>query len=133
MFNKWHALLNRYFLREVVSFKEPITFLTGTDLQKKIWDGIAEIPYGSVQSYLTVANRVGIKNGARVVGGACAANPIPIIIPCHRVVHQDGYLGGYSAGSGIAIKKKLLAIEGVLPSIKNKGGIRSVYLRNEQT
>ena len=109
-FKYWRNLLDRYFCGERVLFNEPVDLKKGTVLQKVIWDKIAQIPYGMVQSYQDIANQLGMKKSARVVGGACGVNPIPIIIPCHRVVHQNGSLGGYRCG--IKIKQELLAIEG---------------------
>jgi methylated-DNA-[protein]-cysteine S-methyltransferase len=110
-FKKWHRLLNRYFGGEKVVWNEPILFTTGTVLQKKIWRALSQIPYGTVQSYQEVAHYIGMKKGARVVGGACARNPIPIVIPCHRVVRHDGSLGGFRCG--VQTKKRLLSIEGI--------------------
>jgi O-6-methylguanine DNA methyltransferase len=109
---KWCGLLGRYFSGEPVSFSERVSFLTGTDFQKKVWGALAEIPYGTVASYQSVANRLRLPQHARAVGMACGANPLPVIIPCHRVVQSNGSLGGYTGG--IAIKKRLLAIEGWL-------------------
>ncbi len=111
-FKNWHTLLNRYFSGERVIFDEPIFLTTGTVLQKNIFHKIARIPYGAVRSYQDIANQLGMSTYARVVGGACGANPIPIVIPCHRVVQKNGCLGGYRCG--IEIKKSLLAIEGGL-------------------
>ena len=80
----------------------------GTEFQKIVWDAMTDIPYGSTASYGEIAEYIGHPRSARAVGTACGCNPIPIIIPCHRVVASDG-LGGYSGG--LAIKKKLLEIE----------------------
>ncbi len=80
----------------------------GTEFQKMVWDAMTDIPYGSTASYGEIAEYIGRPRSARAVGTACGCNPIPIIIPCHRVVASDG-LGGYSGG--LAIKKKLLEIE----------------------
>lgn len=81
----------------------------GTPFQVLVWEGLMQIPYGQVISYGELANRIGRANSARPVGNAAGANPIPIIVPCHRVVSSRG-LGGYS--SGIEIKKMLLRLEG---------------------
>ncbi len=113
-FEKCHDSLDRYFSGAKITFNEPILFRTGTDLQKKVWGVLATIPYGTVWSYQDVADRLNMPNGARVIGGACGSNPIPIIIPCHRVIRHDGSIGGYSGG--IALKRKLLAQEGVFYS-----------------
>ncbi len=80
----------------------------GTEFQKAVWEAMYDIPYGSTATYGEVAEYIGRPGAARAVGVACGANPVPIIIPCHRVVASDG-IGGYSGG--LAIKKKLLEIE----------------------
>jgi O-6-methylguanine DNA methyltransferase len=69
------------------------------------------IPFGQTRSYAWLAKQVEGKNKARAVGAACGSNPIPILIPCHRVIREDGGLGGY--GGGLGIKKKLLKMEGL--------------------
>ncbi len=81
----------------------------GSEFQKKVWNELQKIPYGIVISYSQLAKRVGNLNSIRAVGKANATNPIPIIIPCHRVVGKDGSLVGYSAG--LKIKNKLLRLE----------------------
>jgi methylated-DNA-[protein]-cysteine S-methyltransferase len=85
---------------------------TGTPYQKRVWAALADIPYGHTCSYGAIAARVG--GSARAVGGANGANPIPIVIPCHRVVGSTG-LGGYSGGDGLETKRWLLALEQGLP------------------
>jgi methylated-DNA-[protein]-cysteine S-methyltransferase len=90
-------------------FKSNPVALLGTPFQVLVWKGLMEIPYGQVISYNALAKRIGKPNSARAVGNAVGANPIPIIVPCHRVVSSRG-LGGYS--SGIEIKKTLLRLEG---------------------
>ncbi|MBI5894245.1 MAG: methylated-DNA--[protein]-cysteine S-methyltransferase [Deltaproteobacteria bacterium] len=86
--------------------------LKGTPFQKKVWNELRKIPFGKTLSYKDIAKRINKPNAHRAVGNACGKNPIPIIIPCHRVIAADGKLGGYS--SGLDIKKKLLKIEKVL-------------------
>lgn len=83
---------------------------TGTPFQKKVWSTLQKIPYGKTISYKELAEKSG--SVARAVGQANAANPIPIIIPCHRVINFSGKLGGYSCG--LEIKEKLLELEGAL-------------------
>ena len=82
----------------------------GTPFQISVWNELLKIPYGSVNTYGEIAERIGAPHAARAVGNAVGANPIPIIVPCHRVVATNGF-GGYSCG--IDIKKRLLQIEGV--------------------
>jgi methylated-DNA-[protein]-cysteine S-methyltransferase len=84
---------------------------SGTDFQRSVWKQMRAIPFGKTRSYAELAAR--LKSGPRAVGGACGKNPIPIIIPCHRVVASAGGLGGFSSPGGIDTKKRLLSIEGV--------------------
>ncbi len=81
----------------------------GTPFQQLVWRGLTEIPYGTVCGYGDLARSIGKPGAARAVGQANGANPIPIIIPCHRVIAADGSIGGYS--SGLPIKRRLLALE----------------------
>lgn len=82
--------------------------LNGTPFQKAVWKAMAKIPYGETRTYGWVAGKAGRPKAVRAVGNACSANPLPILIPCHRVVASNG-LGGFS--SGLALKKRLLAME----------------------
>lgn len=81
----------------------------GTPFQQRVWKGLTDIPYGRVISYGELARRIGMPGAARAVGQANGANPIPIVIPCHRVIAANGKIGGFS--SGLAIKRQLLAHE----------------------
>ena len=81
----------------------------GSDFQKRVWAALCTIPPGETRSYADIARVIG--SAPRAVGGANGANPIPIIIPCHRVVAADGSLGGYSGGEGPATKRFLLDLE----------------------
>jgi len=81
----------------------------GSAFQQRVWQALTRIPYGDVCGYGELAKRVGNPRAARAVGQANGANPIPIIIPCHRVVAGDGSIGGYSGG--LAVKRYLLALE----------------------
>jgi methylated-DNA-[protein]-cysteine S-methyltransferase len=90
--------------------------LTGaTAFAKRVWRVTGKIPYGEVRTYAWVAEKVGHPNSARAVGNALGSNPVPLFIPCHRVVAHDGGLGGFSGG--ISIKKLLLALESGQPSL----------------
>ncbi len=82
----------------------------GTAFQRKVWDALTEIPAGETRSYAEIGRAIGCRS-ARAIGQANGANPIPIFIPCHRVVAADGGLGGYSGGEGPATKRLLLDLE----------------------
>jgi len=81
----------------------------GTALQRAVWRGLQKIPYGTTISYGELARRVGNPKASRAVGSANGANPLPIVIPCHRVIASDGGLGGF--GGGLSTKETLLALE----------------------
>ncbi|HHO48939.1 MAG TPA: methylated-DNA--[protein]-cysteine S-methyltransferase [Desulfobacteraceae bacterium] len=93
-------------------FSLPLS-LTGTPFRLRVWEEIGKIPYGRTASYRDIALRLGHRNKARAVGGAANANPLPLIIPCHRVIGADGNLTGFAGGLGM--KKKLLRLEGMDP------------------
>jgi methylated-DNA-[protein]-cysteine S-methyltransferase len=105
--------LERYFARKLKRFDLPIE-PHGTDFQKRVWAMMRAIPYGETATYGGMAMALG--SGPRAVGMACGRNPIPIIVPCHRVLGSGGKEGGYSGGQGLPTKHKLLAIEGVVLS-----------------
>ncbi|GGJ25752.1 methylated-DNA--[protein]-cysteine S-methyltransferase [Neoroseomonas lacus] len=86
----------------------------GTAFQRKVWDALCTIPAGQTRSYLDIAQQVGCR-APRAIGQANGANPIPILIPCHRVVAANGALGGYSGGEGAATKRYLLDLERTAP------------------
>jgi len=86
--------------------------LVGTLFQQSVWRVIAKIPQGKVISYGDIAKRIGKPKASRAVGAACGANPVPYLVPCHRVVAANGGLGGFSGG--LDVKKRLLKAEGVL-------------------
>lgn len=81
----------------------------GTDFQKSVWDMMMKIPYGKTKTYKELAMLIGDPNASRAIGNACNKNPIPIVIPCHRVIGSDGDLTGYAGG--LDIKKYLLNLE----------------------
>lgn len=105
------AQLREYFSRIRREFDLPLD-LRGTPFQCRVWEELRRIPYGQSVSYGELARRVGRPGAARAVGQAVGANPIPIIVPCHRVVGADSSLVGY--GGGLEIKAALLRLEGVL-------------------
>lgn len=100
--------LEGYFARRRTTFELPLD-ARGTPFQERVWQELQKIPYGQTVSYGELAKRIGQPTASRALGGANGANPIPIIIPCHRVVGADGSLTGF--GGGIALKRKLLAFE----------------------
>jgi methylated-DNA-[protein]-cysteine S-methyltransferase len=108
------SMLIKYFKGQRQSFEVlPVDItLTGT-FRRQILELIRSIPFGAVRSYGEVAQSAGSPGAARAVGGAMASNPIPIIIPCHRVIAANGRLTGYSAPGGLKLKKNLLQMEGV--------------------
>lgn len=99
--------LSEYFQGNRVTFELPLE-VSGTEFQESVWGELLKIPSGETVSYAYVAQKIGKPKAARAVGGAVGANPIPIIIPCHRVMASNGAITGYSGGNGIQTKQKLL-------------------------
>jgi len=81
----------------------------GTDFQRRVWAAVAAIPYGETRAYAEIARAMGRPAAARAVGAANGANPLPLVVPCHRVIGSDGSLAGY--GGGLDVKRKLLEME----------------------
>lgn len=100
--------LNEYFAGERREFSVPI-MAEGTEFQKKVWRALVEIPYGETCSYSDIANEMGSPKAARAVGMANHVNPIPVIVPCHRVVGKGGKLVGYAGG--LDMKTTLIELE----------------------
>lgn len=100
--------LTEYFRGTRRVFRLPL-YLSGTAFQKKVWRRLMKIPYGQTISYAGLARAIGRPNAYRAVANACGQNPLPILIPCHRVIASDGKLGGYS--SGLKRKRWLLRHE----------------------
>lgn len=109
------AQLLSYFDGSRREFSFPVDWSAGTSFQRKVWKAITRIPYGRVRSYQWVAMRVGGKQYARAVGMALGANPVPIVVPCHRIIAHDGSLGGFSCG--LPLKRRLLKLEGTLAQL----------------
>ena len=97
-----------YFSGQCTVFTLPLA-PTGTEFQKRVWQALCRIPYGETVSYKEIARRIGNEKAVRAVGGANHRNPLPIFIPCHRVIGANGALVGY--GGGLKIKETLLALE----------------------
>lgn len=96
-----------------LSADEDKIILTGTAFQRGVWRVMAQIPAGRVLSYGDVAAKIGKPKAARAIGMACGANPVPYLVPCHRVIAASGKIGGFSGGEGVPVKRALLAAEGV--------------------
>ncbi len=104
--------LTEYLEGNRTSFDLPL-HLSGTEFQEAIWSALQEIPYGHKESYQALGKKAGRGKAPRAVGGAVGRNPLPIIVPCHRILASDGRITGYSGGNGIPTKKWLLDLEGV--------------------
>ncbi len=92
----------------------PVDLSGGTAFQRQVWQALREIPRGQTRSYGQIARQIGRPDASRAVGAACGANPVPLLVPCHRVVAANGKLGGFSGGAGW--KPRLLHAEGSWPS-----------------
>jgi methylated-DNA-[protein]-cysteine S-methyltransferase len=104
--------LDEYFTGRRQAFTVPVR-VSGTPFQQAIWDQLAEIPFGAVRGYGELGRATGRPSAGRAVGGAVGANPVPLLIPCHRVLASDARITGYSAGDGIPTKIWLLDHEGI--------------------
>src|SRR5215510_11905326 len=100
------------------SFNLSLDLSRGTSFQQKVWQTLRDVSYGQLRSYQWVALRVGGSQYARAVGNAVGANPMPIVIPCHRIVARDVSLGGFSGG--LPAKRKLLTLEGSLAELRSE-------------
>ncbi len=112
---EWHIFTTRA-LEEILAGRDPaelppFDLSRGTHFERRVWDELLRIPAGHTKSYGEIAEAVGDLKSARAVGAACGSNPIPVIIPCHRVLAANGKRGGYSGAAGW--KEKLLTREGV--------------------
>ena len=105
------AQLEEYFDGARRAFDLPLAAV-GTDFQRAVWRALGDIPYGTSRSYREIARTLGKPAAVRAVGAANGANPLPIVVPCHRVVGSDGRLTGYAGG--LDAKRLLLELEGVL-------------------
>ncbi|AIQ55785.1 cysteine methyltransferase [Paenibacillus borealis] len=105
-------LLRRYFAGEPVDFNSLALDLWGTPFQQEVWRGLLTIPHGEVATYKELAVRIGRPLAVRAVGTANGQNPLPVIVPCHRVIGANGTLTGYRGG--LQLKQELLQLEGIL-------------------
>jgi methylated-DNA-[protein]-cysteine S-methyltransferase len=101
--------LEEYFAGKRLVFRLPLDLDQGTGFQRRVWHALLQIPYGRTLSYKEVAHVIGQPSAVRAVGSANGANPLPIVVPCHRVVSSDGTMGGY--GGGLQVKQQLLELE----------------------
>jgi methylated-DNA-[protein]-cysteine S-methyltransferase len=101
--------LTMYFKGSKSDFSQKTKFLTGTEFERKVWNALMKIPFGETRSYKWVAEKVGRPAATRAVGRALSKNPIPVVVPCHRVIESDGSIGGFS--SGVETKRRLLDLE----------------------
>ncbi len=104
--------LGEYFEGARTTFDLPLHW-SGTRFQEAIWSELTKIPFGHKLTYDQLGQRAGLGRAPRAVGGAVGRNPIPIIVPCHRILGASGTITGYSAGDGIPTKEKLLRHEGI--------------------
>lgn len=107
----WTKALQEYFKGREFDLHLPVD-VQATAFQRRVWQELRKISYGQTRSYSEIAHRIGRPKAVRAVANACARNPVGLVIPCHRVIREDGSLGGY--GGGIARKRALLAFEGAL-------------------
>ena len=105
--------LNEYFNGRLTMFQCDLDLTVGTSFQHDVWEKAMSIPYGEIRSYGWLANEIGKIGANRAVGQALAKNPVPIIVPCHRVIYSGGELGGFGGRANIReFKRKLLILEG---------------------
>jgi methylated-DNA-[protein]-cysteine S-methyltransferase len=102
--------LDEYFAGQRHEFDLPLDWALSRGFRRAVLDELAKVPYGQIVTYLDLAGRAGNPKASRAVGSAMATNPLPIVVPCHRVIRTDGSLGGY--GGGLPMKQHLLALEG---------------------
>jgi len=104
--------LDLYFEGKLTDFELPLDWQLSRDFRRRALRAIARIPYGQTRSYTQIATSAGNERAVRAAGTACGTNPIPVVVPCHRVLRSGGGLGGY--GGGLPMKESLLRLEGVL-------------------
>ncbi|HEX6205457.1 MAG TPA: methylated-DNA--[protein]-cysteine S-methyltransferase [Solirubrobacterales bacterium] len=104
--------LDLYFAGELDSFDLPLDWQLSSGFRQRVLRAIDRIPYGQTRTYTEMARKAGNERAVRAAGSACGSNPIPLVVPCHRVLRTGGALGGY--GGGLPMKQSLLELEGVL-------------------
>ncbi len=111
-FDETRRELDLYFEGELTEFDLPLDWRLSRDFRRRVLRAIARIPYGQTRSYTQMAKSAGNERAVRAAGTACGTNPLPLVVPCHRVLRSGGALGGY--GGGLPMKEELLRLEGVL-------------------
>lgn len=101
--------LKEYFENGREEFTQKIGFMKGTEFDMNVWLALQEVPYGETRTYKWLAEKIGKPAASRAVGQALSRNPLPILLPCHRIIESNGSIGGYSGG--VDIKRRLLEIE----------------------
>ncbi|MHB1458507.1 MAG: methylated-DNA--[protein]-cysteine S-methyltransferase [Armatimonadota bacterium] len=101
--------ISNYFTGTVLDFNLQVDYTDATTFEQKVWEAARKIPYGTTVSYTDLAQTIGNPNACRAVGNALGRNPVPVVVPCHRILRSDGTLGGFSAG--LSWKEVLLNIE----------------------
>ncbi len=104
--------LDLYFEGKLTAFDLPLDWQLSKDFRRRVLRAISRIPYGQTRSYTEMAKSAGNERAVRAAGTACGSNPLPVVVPCHRVLRSGGALGGY--GGGLPMKEALLRLEGVL-------------------
>lgn len=122
--------LEAYFASRLRCFSLPLP-PPGSGFRQRVWSRLRAIPYGQTETYGALAPQ--LATSPRAVARACAANPLPIVVPCHRVVAARGGLGGYSGGDGLVTKAALLALEGAPPRLFRESVERRAELRTHAT
>ena len=121
------AAARRYFEGWRTEFSDfKLDLSRGTAFQQRVWSIARRIPYGDVRTYHWVGMEMGRPDASRAIGGAMGANPVPLIVPCHRVLRSDGTLGGFSAEGGVETKVAMLQVEGL--RIFGRGEMRRVAI-----
>jgi len=111
-FDEARRELDLYFEGKLTDFDLPLDWQLSRDFRRRVLRAIARIPYGQTRSYTQMATSAGNERAVRAAGTACGSNPLPLVVPCHRVLRSGGALGGY--GGGLPMKEGLLRLEGVL-------------------